>query len=155
LSGALTHKLGPSEWPPGGTKNIQLVKAAQQQIWRKNMGGKTKELIGLWLQYCQELREQSLLSSCQDNAVKLGIELMEGGTPKPVEVLKRECLHKKRSLKDREASEIENMMDGIKVTDDDTDEDLSNWMTGATTPLPPHPPQEQLVQEQPLAEPTL
>lgn len=147
LSGALNKKLGSAVWPIGGASQLEIVKKAQEIIWTKSQNKEAKLLIQKWREYCQEKRDKEILSSWQDNAVKLGIKLIDGGNPKTTEILRKEVGEEKRrraarkpdtktSVKNKfessspEVIELRNSMDGIGLEGDDD----SIWEEGLLYP---------------------
>ncbi|XP_072335647.1 uncharacterized protein [Scyliorhinus torazame] len=150
LSAQLRTKMG-DEWPLGGTKDLEMVKKIQGQIWRKNQGMKAKELIGLWRQYCQEERDKIMLSSWQDNAHKMGIPISEQGNLKTLQILKKECAFKKRANRDRKdpghtRDELRSSMAGLELTEEEKFNNLEKSVKVPSAPISwsaliPEPPE--------------
>ncbi|XP_078266265.1 uncharacterized protein LOC144599348 [Rhinoraja longicauda] len=101
LEWALNKKLGPTVWPLGGSDDLETVQKAQELIWTRNRSKEAKLLIQKWREFCQEKMDQEILSSWQDNVVKLGIKLTDEGSPKTVDILKKGGGRRKTEAGDR------------------------------------------------------
>lgn len=73
---SLSGMLGCELWPEGGVGTLEGMKYIEKIIWTYNTNVATKELIGLWRQYYQELsdeKETKMLANWQETALNLGI----------------------------------------------------------------------------------
>lgn len=80
FSGTLNKKLGSKLWPEGGVGTLEGIRYIEKIIWRNSQSETAKELIGLWTQYYEGLREPTeaaIMANWQEAALKLGIELKD------------------------------------------------------------------------------